>query len=163
MKKATKTSFAQFRACCAQFELTLSHWQNRMTRIKRWLSGLIRWIGHICCKQICRKFIHIVSCIWCTICADVFTLAKSRETHQKMAFRSNKMNWAHLLQKILQKFIHIVSCIRCTVCTAILPLSESCETHQNMSFGSNKKDWACSLQNNLQKVRLHSFLHPVHN
>ena len=112
-KKATKTSFAQFRACCAQFVLTLSHWQNCVKRIKRWLSGLIRWIGHICCKKICRKFIHIVSCIRCTVCSDVFTLAKSRETHQKMAFRSNKMDLACLLHKNLQKvrshsFVHPV-------------------------------------------------------
>ena len=150
-KKCPESSFAQFRASGAQLGsssyLPFSQKRNRANRIKTWLSGLIRWIGHICCEKISRKFIRTVSCIRCTtrikLVLAVFTLAKWPEMHQNMSFGSNMVDWDVRCETISGKFGHIVSCIRCTVCTAIFTLAESCETHQNMSFGSNKKDWAC--------------------
>ena len=101
----------------AHFIPAFSQWRNRAERIKTWVLGLIRWIGHIRFQKIFEKFVHTVSCIQCTTRADfvpvIFTVAKSCETHQNMSLWSNKVDWTRSFQKNLRKvcshgFVHLV-------------------------------------------------------
>ena len=125
----------------------------------------------IVAKKVSRKFVWTVSCIRCRtrlkFVLAVFTKAKSHETHQNMAFGSNKMDGHVCCEKISKKLIRTVLCIRCTTrikfVHAVFTLTKSPEMHQNMSFGSNKVDWARLLQKNLQNVHSHTFVHPVHS
>ena len=116
-----ETSFAQFHAFGAwsgpSLCLVISQWQNHAKCIKTQVLGLIKWIKHVYCNKISRKFVRTVSCIRSTnrtqIVTTVLTVAKSCETHQNTSFGSNKVDKACLLQQNLQKvcshsFVHPV-------------------------------------------------------
>ena len=106
--------------------LVISQWQNHAKCIKTQVLGLIKWIKHVYCNKISRKFVRTVSCIRCTnrtqIVTTVLTVAKSCKTHQNISFGSNKIVWGRLLRKNLRESVRKVLCIQCKTWTQFIPV-----------------------------------------